>query len=330
MEINTNGGEVPLSWRHLQQLDSSGGSSTSHRDGTEEDDTRSMHSLASRVSNAGSAYSAATFYSFSTSNYSGFSGAGDLARRGSPQKKRHYVHPQDLDPNACYDVDWVQDDLAVSCMVCTADFSALLRRKHHCRACGRVVCSGCSRARVLVVGLRGPQKACTDCVRAAEKLRVCESISEDNEVVIRQTEEEEEGEEGMERVEEEEEDEDDGGEDEEGCRTGGYTRSPGGIGSSSNSTAHVERKVEGGKQDEGAAAAAAAAKKLQEMLGDDEEFFPRRRERKTRGGGKPSSSSTVGMLAMGFTALAVGSVLVLNPKLLSTVSAVMGRMGGKR
>lgn len=333
MEINANGGEVPLSWRHLQQLDSSS-DGPSHRDGVEEDDTHSMHSLASRVSNAGSAYSAATFYSFSTSNYSGFSGAGDLARRGSPQKKRHHVHPQDLDPNACYDVDWVQDDSAFSCMVCTADFSPLLRRKHHCRACGRVVCSSCSRARVLVVGLRGPQKACTDCVRAAEKLRACESISEDFEGATRNTEEVQEGDEGMERVEEEgeEEEEEDGGEeeDEKGCRTGGFTRSPGGISTStSNSTARVERKVECGKQDEGATAAA-AAKKLQEILGDEEEFIPRRREKNTRVEGKRSSSSTVGMLAMGFTALAVGSVLALNPKLLSTVSAVIGRVGGRR
>ena len=39
----------------------------------------------------------------------GFSGAGEMARRA--QQKRHYVHPQDLDPAAIYDVDWVQGAL---------------------------------------------------------------------------------------------------------------------------------------------------------------------------------------------------------------------------
>ncbi len=71
--------------------------------------------MGSRLSNAGSTYSAATFYSFSTSNYSGFAGAGELARRmggagGEGRQKRHYVHPQELDPGAIYDVDWVQGE----------------------------------------------------------------------------------------------------------------------------------------------------------------------------------------------------------------------------
>jgi hypothetical protein len=74
--------------------------------------------VGSRLSNAGSTYSAATFYSFSTSNYSGFAGAGELARRmAEARQKRHYVHPQDLDPNAIYDVDWVQGALSCMCFV---------------------------------------------------------------------------------------------------------------------------------------------------------------------------------------------------------------------
>lgn len=73
-----------------------------------DDDARSV---GSRLSNAGSTYSAATFYSFSTSNYSGFAGAGELARRvAEARQKRHHVHPQELDPNAIYDVDWVQGE----------------------------------------------------------------------------------------------------------------------------------------------------------------------------------------------------------------------------
>lgn len=38
---------------------------------------------------------------------------------------------------------WVPDSLAKDCMVCGTRFSAFIR-KHHCRKCGRVVCSSCS------------------------------------------------------------------------------------------------------------------------------------------------------------------------------------------
>ncbi|GLD94196.1 hypothetical protein PINS_up002807 [Pythium insidiosum] len=42
-----------------------------------------------------------------------------------------------------FDVEWERDDDVASCFVCTNEFS-LLRRKHHCRRCGRVICSDCS------------------------------------------------------------------------------------------------------------------------------------------------------------------------------------------
>ncbi|KAI8920402.1 hypothetical protein BC831DRAFT_479817 [Entophlyctis helioformis] len=38
---------------------------------------------------------------------------------------------------------WVPDSLANNCNVCTTEFT-LFNRKHHCRACGNVVCSSCS------------------------------------------------------------------------------------------------------------------------------------------------------------------------------------------
>ena len=38
---------------------------------------------------------------------------------------------------------WVPDAVAKECMVCHIKFSTFVR-KHHCRRCGRVVCSSCS------------------------------------------------------------------------------------------------------------------------------------------------------------------------------------------
>ncbi|KAJ3048910.1 hypothetical protein HK097_010078 [Rhizophlyctis rosea] len=38
---------------------------------------------------------------------------------------------------------WVPDEFALKCMICEHDFS-LFNRKHHCRACGKVVCGACS------------------------------------------------------------------------------------------------------------------------------------------------------------------------------------------
>ncbi|KAI0229382.1 FYVE, RhoGEF and PH domain-containing protein 2 [Lamellibrachia satsuma] len=39
---------------------------------------------------------------------------------------------------------WIKDDKASSCMQCSAKFTTIFRR-HHCRACGHVVCANCSR-----------------------------------------------------------------------------------------------------------------------------------------------------------------------------------------
>ncbi|XP_028407888.1 FYVE, RhoGEF and PH domain-containing protein 4-like isoform X2 [Dendronephthya gigantea] len=38
---------------------------------------------------------------------------------------------------------WVRDDAVTMCMTCTIHFTAI-RRRHHCRACGKIVCNSCS------------------------------------------------------------------------------------------------------------------------------------------------------------------------------------------
>lgn len=49
--------------------------------------------------------------------------------------------------------DWVDDEDAPRCMRCSVRFN-LLRRRHHCRLCGFVVCSRCSPHRVSAFGRR--------------------------------------------------------------------------------------------------------------------------------------------------------------------------------
>ncbi|XP_077855217.1 FYVE, RhoGEF and PH domain-containing protein 2 isoform X6 [Macaca mulatta] len=39
---------------------------------------------------------------------------------------------------------WVRDKMVTMCMRCQEPFNALTRRRHHCRACGYVVCARCS------------------------------------------------------------------------------------------------------------------------------------------------------------------------------------------
>lgn len=39
---------------------------------------------------------------------------------------------------------WINDDLVSNCTECTAKFSVFIR-KHHCRKCGQIFCSECSK-----------------------------------------------------------------------------------------------------------------------------------------------------------------------------------------
>ena len=61
---------------------------------------------------------------------------------------------------------WLPDQLAAACQLCANAFHASNRR-HHCRHCGRVVCSECSPAKlpILKFGLRQPQRCCADCAQ---------------------------------------------------------------------------------------------------------------------------------------------------------------------
>ncbi|XP_061698966.1 lateral signaling target protein 2 homolog isoform X1 [Syngnathoides biaculeatus] len=60
--------------------------------------------------------------------------------------------------------DWVPDELCNSCIACKAPFT-VIRRKHHCRSCGKIFCSRCSShsAPLPRYGQMKPVRVCTHC-----------------------------------------------------------------------------------------------------------------------------------------------------------------------
>ncbi|KAL2791751.1 FYVE, RhoGEF and PH domain-containing protein 2 [Daubentonia madagascariensis] len=59
---------------------------------------------------------------------------------------------------------WVRDKMVTMCMRCQEPFNALTRRRHHCRACGYVVCARCSDYRAqLKYDDNRPNRVCFTC-----------------------------------------------------------------------------------------------------------------------------------------------------------------------
>ncbi|KAF0688236.1 Aste57867_20106 [Aphanomyces stellatus] len=61
---------------------------------------------------------------------------------------------------------WGEDREASACGCCQAPFN-FLRRKHHCRECGVVICGDCSKSRAVVEGLDHPARLCDACVQSS-------------------------------------------------------------------------------------------------------------------------------------------------------------------
>ena len=64
--------------------------------------------------------------------------------------------------NGRYGVWWQLDTSAASCCLCTSSFS-LLRRRHHCRFCGSVVCDSCAEVRAVHPRSRTQERMCSAC-----------------------------------------------------------------------------------------------------------------------------------------------------------------------
>lgn len=64
---------------------------------------------------------------------------------------------------------WMSDDEASKCIMCNNKFNQL-RRKHHCRMCGRILCSKCCKEKVPL-----PQLGCEELERVCE---ICRPVTE--------------------------------------------------------------------------------------------------------------------------------------------------------
>eukprot|EP00756_Hemistasia_phaeocysticola_P012371 Hpha_TRINITY_DN15191_c3_g2::TRINITY_DN15191_c3_g2_i2::g.128344::m.128344 len=80
--------------------------------------------------------------------------------------------PQSPPAEPAQPVKWKPDKAATVCDQCWVDFT-LLRRRHHCRACGGVFCGSCSEKKMVVGESTTPQRVCDECYhqRKQEKRR---------------------------------------------------------------------------------------------------------------------------------------------------------------
>ncbi|XP_078091357.1 FYVE, RhoGEF and PH domain-containing protein 6 isoform X2 [Mustelus asterias] len=64
---------------------------------------------------------------------------------------------------------WIPDPRATMCMICTCDFT-LTWRRHHCRACGKIVCQACSSNKFNLDYLKNrPARVCDHCFSELQK-----------------------------------------------------------------------------------------------------------------------------------------------------------------
>ncbi|XP_006113462.3 zinc finger FYVE domain-containing protein 26 isoform X3 [Pelodiscus sinensis] len=59
---------------------------------------------------------------------------------------------------------WIPDETEMTCMVCKTERFTMFNRRHHCRRCGRLVCSSCSTKKMVVEACReNPARVCDQC-----------------------------------------------------------------------------------------------------------------------------------------------------------------------
>ncbi|KAF0312716.1 Zinc finger FYVE domain-containing protein 9 [Amphibalanus amphitrite] len=66
---------------------------------------------------------------------------------------------------------WVPDEDAVACMECSLRFT-VIRRRHHCRACGRLLCSACCSERICLDYMEFREgRVCSRCKRTIDRVQ---------------------------------------------------------------------------------------------------------------------------------------------------------------
>uniref|UniRef100_A0A8C5R6L3 Zinc finger FYVE domain-containing protein 26 n=1 Tax=Leptobrachium leishanense TaxID=445787 RepID=A0A8C5R6L3_9ANUR len=99
------------------------------------------------------------------------SSTGDWSRfqtpPGPPEKyiRRSKSSPEFVPPDTPpAKAQWIPDATEIICMVCKNERFTMFNRRHHCRRCGRLVCSSCSMKKMVVEGCReNPARVCDQC-----------------------------------------------------------------------------------------------------------------------------------------------------------------------
>ncbi|XP_065796323.1 zinc finger FYVE domain-containing protein 26 isoform X1 [Muntiacus reevesi] len=85
-----------------------------------------------------------------------------LRERSFPQNQLPLEFMPPATPPARH--QWVPDESESVCMVCCRERFTMFNRRHHCRRCGRLVCSSCSTKKMVVEGCReNPTRVCDQC-----------------------------------------------------------------------------------------------------------------------------------------------------------------------
>ncbi|XP_053330855.1 zinc finger FYVE domain-containing protein 26 [Spea bombifrons] len=79
--------------------------------------------------------------------------------------RRNKSSPEFVPPNKPpAKTQWIPDETEIICMVCKSERFTMFNRRHHCRRCGRLVCSSCSMNKMVVEGCReNPARVCDQC-----------------------------------------------------------------------------------------------------------------------------------------------------------------------
>ncbi|XP_025020021.1 zinc finger FYVE domain-containing protein 26 isoform X1 [Python bivittatus] len=95
--------------------------------------------------------------SFPDTTHSSNPGEKSLQQAASAQD---FVPPEKPPPKQ----QWIPDDTEVTCMVCKTQCFTMFNRRHHCRRCGRLVCSSCSAKKMVVEACKeNPARVCDQC-----------------------------------------------------------------------------------------------------------------------------------------------------------------------
>ncbi|KAF9302076.1 hypothetical protein BGZ74_005883 [Mortierella antarctica] len=94
-------------------------------------------------------------------------GGGTMSSMDGGPHNSTQARPQPLRVVENYNAPvWIPDQSATRCMICKEEFGTLIRRKHHCRACGKVVCHSCSSRTILIKAGNSEKegRACDECI----------------------------------------------------------------------------------------------------------------------------------------------------------------------